>query len=600
MNRTLRFLLGVGIVAILAPAAALAMPDRVLSLLPWHGDTTTASGPAPALAAVEREIQPEETESTSAPTTLPTPSTQEIPASETESSPEAEVTTTSEEDPSHHNHGSSGTDSTASQADPTSTTSTSNSQSSGTITGEACPCTVIGTVELKGQVNLRGDLVVDGGTLVARPGVKVNGNGHEIIVMHSGVLDWKGTPKSGWVEWGESVSGWKSGDRLAVAPLANGDFDVHDDTWTGSWNDVSPSTAKLSDGRTVRAEVANLDRDIVIDNVARIMFHMGAGKQTIKHVAVRNSGVAGELGFYPIHFHLNKDTVRGSLVEGVVVENGNFHAFVPHGSKGVTFRDVAAVNTTDDAYWWDKPTKDDSSNNSHGIIWKHALALGVEIGETRGGGFQMGAGTNNTCVDCHAAAIRGGKDTAGFIWPEFRGGASGDGVWLFESNVAHNNISDGIFVWQNTSRDHVIADTLLYRNARAGIDHGAYGNGYQYENIDSFENGRYGFKNRAFGSNCDEGDHNLVRFFDITSDGPLLILQHHKEGFDCPAEYYRLDISGVIVDEQTGDAGISRFYDSNLTPDDFEMVSPRPKSIFQIYESGDLVYEWAGGSWSTK
>ena len=42
------------------------------------------------------------------------------------------------------------------------------------ITGNACPCTVSGVSELKGTVNLKGDLIVDGGVLVARAGVKVN------------------------------------------------------------------------------------------------------------------------------------------------------------------------------------------------------------------------------------------------------------------------------------------------------------------------------------------------------------------------------------------------------------------------------------------
>lgn len=470
--------------------------------------------------------------------------------------------------------------------------------SEGEITGNVCPCLVIGDVELKGQVNLRGDLMVDGGTLTAQPGVEVNGNGHEISVMHGGILDWRGTPKSGWVEWGESVSGWNSGDRLAVAPIAKGDFDVHYDTWTGSWSDVSPSKSVLSDGTEVRAEVANLDRDIVINNVSRIMFHMGAGKQTIKYVAVRNSGVDGELGLYPIHFHLNYNTVRGSLIEGVVVEDGQNHAFVPHGSNGVIFRDVSAVNTRNTAYWWDKPSEGDTSNNSDDTVWEHALALGViEPADDRNrrlSGFQLGAGIDNTCVECHAAGLRGGTDSmSAFIWPEFTGGGENEeGVWKFADAVGHNNEESGIFVWQNVTRPHKVEDTLLYRNGEHGINHGAYVNTYTYERVRSIDNEQGGHIN-ATGR-----DGVPLRFVEVEAN-TVWIIDHHAINGGTPVEYHRVDFSaGVEVTQDKGEAGDHRFYDSNLSPADFTITEIHPDTVISIYEGGALIHQWDDGSWN--
>lgn len=476
--------------------------------------------------------------------------------------------------------------------------------SGGTITGNACPCMVTGSVELKGEVSLNGDITVMGGTLIARPGVHVDGNGFEIMVMDGGRVDFQGTPKSGWVEWGQNPSGWNSGDRLAIAPLAKGDFNVHYDTWNGSWSGVSPSKTTLSNGQEVRAEVANLTRDVVFENLARIMFHHGADKQTLRHIAVVDSGVTGELGFYPIHFHLSKSTTAGSLIEGVVVEGGKNHAFVPHGVNDVTFKDVVAVDTIDNAYWWDPPTSNDATNNSDRVVWSHALALGVTpIPGDRGirlSAFTMGAGVSNSCVDCHAAAVQGDKDASGFVWGEFVGGSvPQEGVWSFHQAVSHNNRANGIFVWQNVSRPHKIEDTLIFRNGRSGIKHGAYVNTYTYENIDSLENGRYGVHNLAFGRDCDENPANLVTFRDIRSDGLLLVGEHNLDGFGCPAEYYDLRVLGVEVDEGDREAGISRFYDSNLSRDDFTMTNPRPGSIFEIYEGGQLVDRWENGTWSS-
>lgn len=45
----------------------------------------------------------------------------------------------------------------------------------------------------------------------------------------------------------------------------------------------------------------------------------------------------------------------GTIVEGVVVINGTNPAFLPHGSSGITLKDMIAKNITGDAYWWNLP-----------------------------------------------------------------------------------------------------------------------------------------------------------------------------------------------------------------------------------------------------
>jgi hypothetical protein len=56
-------------------------------------------------------------------------------------------------------------------------------------------------------------------------------------------------------------------------------------------------------------------------------------------------------------------------------------------------------------------------------------------------------------------------------------------VWRFENNIAHHNSANGIFVWQNSSFDHVIDGFRGYANDNSDIDHGAYSNKYRYKNI---------------------------------------------------------------------------------------------------------------------
>lgn len=327
-----------------------------------------------------------------------------------------------------------------SKAPPNSETSSPPSAASGaTITGDACPCQVSGTSELKGTVNLKGDITVDGGTLIARPGVTVNGNGHQIMFMNGGRSDFQGSETF---------------------------------TWSGNGSN------------------ANLDRDITFRNMRRIMFHQGAGRSTLRYFSVVDSGTSA-LGDYPIHFHLNGNSTRGTLVEGVAVVNGKHHAFVPHGSHGITFKDTIALDTRGDAYWWDPPGSNncDSSfekfctaDNSNDIVYNHALVDGVDPLPGHKGhrltGFVLGAGSGNVIKNSVAINVRGKTDCSAFQWPEGANQNVGGTVWSFSNNRGNSNCH-GIFVWQNDSSRH-----LINGFTGGGVKHGAYKNAYEYRNLD--------------------------------------------------------------------------------------------------------------------
>jgi len=326
-----------------------------------------------------------------------------------------------------------------SSGSPTTAAPSAGGPSGGTITGTACPCTVTGTATLQGSISLSGDLIVDGGTLVARPGVDLNGNGFQIMFMNGGKADFQGTKTS---------------------------------TWSG-------------DGGG-----ANVNRDVEFRNMRRIMFHQGAGKSILKYFSVSNSGTLA-LGDYPLHWHLNGGTTSGTIVEGVAVVGGKRHAFVPHGSHGITFKDTIALNTTDTAYWWDGPGTTNCSgaknscttDNSNNTVFDHALAYGVKPRPGDDGhrvaGFRLGAGSGNVVRNSAATNISGGKDCAGYHWPEDANQNRGGNVWVFSNNRSSSPDCHGIFVWQNDSGSHVISGFV-----GQGVDQGAYSNRYQYRSID--------------------------------------------------------------------------------------------------------------------
>ncbi|MCH8062421.1 MAG: hypothetical protein IH861_07955, partial [Chloroflexi bacterium] len=199
-------------------------------------------------------------------------------------------------------------------------------------------------------------------------------------------------------------------------------------------------------------------------------------------------------GDFPLHWHLNGDSTRGTIVEGVVVINGANHAFWPHGSHGITFKDTIAKNISGDAYGWDGPGDNETCSfqkyctrdNSNDITYDHALAYNVDNGNGSRGfrltGFLLGAGTGNVIRNSVATNVSPGhiKDCSGFHWPEGANGNKGGNVWKFINNRSSSSSGcHGIFVWQNDGNPHVIDGFT-----GGGIDHGAYGNRYVYKNID--------------------------------------------------------------------------------------------------------------------
>lgn len=522
MSQFSRTLLGLSVVALLLPLVSYAVNGRFTA---WSGD----SGPATESVGLAEGQRLEAAAESGAPSRSsdlvgtsaddPTISTEPGPSTSA-----ADRSTTSD-DQEHH-------DSTASQPSATTGNGGGGSDDGGhddhgssapppsagaTITGDACPCTVTGTSELKGTVNLNGDLMVDGGTLVARPGVTVNGNGFQIMFMNGGNADFQGSKTS---------------------------------TWSGNGSN------------------ANLTRDITFKSMRRVMFHSGAGKSTLRYFTIADSGNAGILGDYPLHFHLNGNSVRGTLVEGVVVVNGKNHAFVPHGSHGITFLDTIAKNIIGDAYWWDPPgtnncgglERECTTDNSNDILYDHALADGVKPSSSnqshRNSGFMLGAGSGNVIRNSVARNIQGQSDCSGFHWPEQANQNVGGTVWGFRNNSSSSSGCHGIFVWQNDDRTHVIENF-----SGSGIDHGAYRNNYRYvsPNVPYFEVHALNWSGVTGGS-----------------IGQVIIRGHALPDPD-PVVFSNTSIGSVTVVDGSGEhPGLFHFNGTGLTCGEVDKADPFP------------------------
>lgn len=474
---------------------------------------------------------------------------------------------------------------------------------------------------ITGDVTLTGDFINEG-LVTAIDTFTLDGQGFQILGQNGGRFILQGKVKSDWMLWGASTPvNWAVGERIGVTPTANplgltqaqaeaaGCWTPTILPWTGAWGSMSrPSnSADVTMANVVvrKPEVVNLDRSITLKNLSRVHFHNAAGVQILRHLRVLDSGIDGILAMYPIHFHLNGDASRGSVVESVVVENGQNHAFVPHGSHGISFPGCVAWNTKGVPFWWDEPPKPDLTpeNNSDDIDWSRTLVCGVEIAQNVSGnrlaGYYLGAGltadSGNKCNGAVAVGVHGqypksgGMGRSGFHWPE---GATGLDDWEFEDCVAHNNKENGIFVWQNArSHINVVRRFIGFRNGYSDISHGAYINMYQYLGA-VLTDSLWSLIQHA--ESAPEGP--LV-FEDIITNRPLLVPKH-ASALQYPNYYRRCEWPAGIVYDEPSNGSYNIMEDGGLVPADFTLTLIAAETIIEIKEAGILTYRRANGVWT--
>jgi hypothetical protein len=399
-------------------------------------------------------------------------------------------------------------------------------------------------------------------------------------VMGEGVLDVRGTSKRAWNRSGASRS-WEPEDELVAAPVEPGDFEPAPF--------VAGDPVPSSNGR--RAEVLNLTRNVRIEGTPSGRAHVfirSTGRQRIMFATLRHLGprqpdgdhTSSVLGRYGLHFHHCHEGSEGSLVEGVVVRDCGAHAFVPHMSHGITFRDCVAYDVFDEAYWWDP---NDETND---LLIDRCVAGSVRFDPPllghRLAAFLLGLGSRMVLRGSVAFAVHGSRTSAGYSWPE-----PPSGLWTFRDNVAHNNVAAGIFVWQNVQEPHLIQRFTAYHNGEAGIIHGAYANAYHYRDLDLtgqetaiqlFAAGRPDLHGRA------------QSWVDVRG-GRLLVGSHGRRS-DAPALFLRCSFAaGVSVEDRVGHPGALDFVECGLEPSAFGIGSMHPGTVVRVQRDDGSAFE---------
>jgi hypothetical protein len=329
------------------------------------------------------------------------------------------------------------------------------------------------------------------------------------------------------------VTQWRVGDEVLIAPtnvVVKGNTQVEDEvrvitqdlgggrfqldralsyehvvqsvTWTDASGDgwterMAPAVANLT--RNIVFEAADLNHrphtiflarsTVQLEDVALIGF--SPIPKDIGRYGRRNEPLP--FSRYALHFHMQRDGSRGSIVREAVIREGMGNGLHIHDSYGVVVEDLVIHNQARATQYGVPGTfgimleelRDRDANRIPDTGANDAWvdrSLVVRWGASntyRTSGVWLGGGVGAYVVGAHAAGGRGGT---GIHWCEGCGNnrsanAKNPDRTPRVLRAATYSTTDGFFWWQNTTPAQDVLDLLAWNN-RTGIDIGAYGTAY--------------------------------------------------------------------------------------------------------------------------
>jgi hypothetical protein len=222
------------------------------------------------------------------------------------------------------------------------------------------------------------------------------------IVCCGGRMDLHGQPLNRtWVKLGttaksgdsvvslaDAVSGWKVGDSIIVTATQ-----THGSSKTESTTEERTITAidgtKLTLDQPLkmahagegdyRGEVANLSRNVIVESAdpagvrGHTMYHKNSAG-SLSYAEFRHLGKQNILGKYSIHFHLCRDTMRGSSVVGCSIWDSNNRWVTIHGTDYLVVRDNVGYKSIGHGFFLEDGTE------VYNVL-DHNLAVGAKRGK---------------------------------------------------------------------------------------------------------------------------------------------------------------------------------------------------------------------------
>jgi hypothetical protein len=234
----------------------------------------------------------------------------------------------------------------------------------------------------------------------------------------------------------QPVPGWRPGDRIIVTATQR--MKVPDDAEAPSVRGRSQTEERIIvsvEGQELildtpldhahfayqdyRGEVANLTRNVVIESAdphgirGHTMYHRGSAG-SISYAEFRHLGKPGRLGKYSLHFHLVRDTMRGSSVVGASIWDSANRWITIHGTDYLVVRDCVGYGSVGHGFFLEDGTEvfNILERNLAVQAWGGRPLPGQVLGYDRneGAGFwwanNQNAFLDNVAVECDEYGFR--------------------------------------------------------------------------------------------------------------------------------------------------------------------------------------------------
>jgi hypothetical protein len=243
------------------------------------------------------------------------------------------------------------------------------------------------------------------------------------------------------IELAEPVEGWRAGHRILIPTTDSLSLFERGD----NRRSVIPTVRKNShseertivaiDGKKLsldaplfrrhraegnfRGEVANLSRNVIVESAdpagvrGHTMYHTGSSG-AISYAEFRHLGKQGVLGRYSLHFHLCRDTMRGSYVIGASIHDSDNRWLTIHGTDYLVVRDCVGYNSIGHGFFLEDGTEVfNVFDRNLAVQARHGAPLPKQVlpfDENEGAGFwwsnSLNTFTRNVAAECDQYGFR--------------------------------------------------------------------------------------------------------------------------------------------------------------------------------------------------
>lgn len=289
---------------------------------------------------------------------------------------------------------------------------------------------------------------------------------------------------------------WNAGDHIVITSTSLNTTETEENMVASVHGDqitlMQPLQNSHDGMEPAQGEVADLTRNVVVtsfDNdihAMGVMFMQGS-MGGISYTEFSHLGGLGILGKYPLHFHHIKNSMQGTVVDGVSVWDSHNRFITIHNSDNITVKNSVGYNSTGHGFFLEDGTEENNTLSNNIAILTMPGNLRPDDGGAAGFWVQnpMNSVTGNIAVSASGSGFDFSiPSDAPEVVPLDRTNLNESlsqkttptvlTIGTFAANEAHSNTGDGFHLYRldqgNSTDFNVFSNMKMWRNNGVGID----------------------------------------------------------------------------------------------------------------------------------